>query len=428
MVAEQWQKSRVCLVNPPHPYLKQPTAQAPLGLMYVAAALRNAGVEVTIHDLSGYGYDDDFHLPDADLYGLTGTVIDRLPVTAVAKQVKAQNGGKVVVGGPISLVHDQLDPECIDSVVIGEGEESILHVLQDMPNLQRVYQAERIQDIDGIAFPARDLITDQGGNVFAFNRNYRDGGSAVIITSRGCPFSCSFCASPGIWKRRVTYRSVENVMAEVDEIIETYGITQLRFSDDTFTLRRDRLIGLCDGLEARNVVWRASIRTSPNDPEMFERMYRAGCREVSFGVESGDDDVLSKMCKGPTVADNRKAIQNAKAAGLVVRVLFMIGTPGETTKTVDRNINFLADLDFDTVALTTFIPIPGSDIADRPDAHGCQILYHNIDHYNFYLWGPDGENPWGDLISLDNLTLEQLRDNRERMKEFIIASGRSNRG
>lgn len=157
-------------------------------------------------------------------------------------------------------------------------------------------------------------------------------------------------------------------------------------------------------------------------------MYEAGCREVSFGVESADQDVLNRLQKGTTVEENRLALVNAKKAKLVVRILFMIGTPGETEQTVDHNIAFLKSLNFDTIALTTFIPIPGSAIANDPAAFGCKILDTNIDHYNFYLWGPDGENKWQDLIALDTLTPEQIQVNRERMKQFVIESGKSNQG
>lgn len=420
---------KICLINPPHPYLKQPSAQAPLGLMYVAAALRESGVDTDLLDLSDRRYDDQFDLPPADLYGLTGTVIDRIPITTVAKAIKEQYpDAKVIAGGPISLTPRHLDQTYLDSVVVGEGEYIIQDVLRDMPNLKSLYRAERITDLDVLPFPARDMMTNLGGNVFAFNKNYREGGSTVIITSRGCPYRCAFCASPGIWKRKVVFRSVENVLDEVDEIVHRHGITQLRFSDDTFTLKRDRLTALCDGLKQRNIVWRASIRVKPHDPEMFKMMYEAGCREVSFGVESADPDVLSRVLKGTTVEDNRQAITNAKNAGLVVRILFMIGTPGETERTVDRNIEFLESVDFDTIAITNFIPIPGSDIAEHPDLYGCRILDTDIDHYNFYLWGPEGENKWYDLIALDDLDPEVLQRNRDRMKQYVIESGKSNLG
>ena len=240
---------KICLINPPHPYLKQPYSQAPLGLMYIASALRTKNTDVCITDLSGQKYDEEFDIPFADIYGITGTVVDRMPCEVVAKTLKKKYPKcKVIVGGPLSLSKDQLDKTVIDSVVIGEGERIIFDIIDDYPNMKDTYTAERITDLDSLVFPARDMMEHNGGNIFAYNKNYSDGGSTVFISSRGCPYNCSFCASPGIWHRNVTFRSSENVLAEVDEIVEKYNIKQLRFSDDTFTLKRDRLFKICKGL------------------------------------------------------------------------------------------------------------------------------------------------------------------------------------
>jgi len=237
---------KICLVNPPHPYLKQPTAQAPLGLLYIASALREKHIDVSVLDLGGQHYSDNFSIPSADLYGITGTVLDRVPCTVVAERIKVKHPkAKVIIGGPISLTPEYLDEGIFDSVVVGEGEKIIFDVMRDYPNLKWIYQAGRIVDLDVLPFPARDMIKAKGGNVFAFNKNYRTGGSIVLITSRGCPYGCYFCASPGIWKKKVCFRSVDNVLEEVDEVKNKFGITQLRFSDDTLTLRQHRLSDLC---------------------------------------------------------------------------------------------------------------------------------------------------------------------------------------
>lgn len=422
---------KVCLVNPPHPYLKQPKAQAPLGMLYVAASLRKNNIPVEFIDLTDKQYEDVFELPEADIYGITGTVIDRKAIECVAKQIKARfPNSKTAVGGPIALTPQYLDCTCVDTVVLGEGEYTILDLVDAFPNWEIRYRAARILDLDKVPFPARDMLQDIGGNVFAFNKNYKDGGSTVIITSRGCPYSCAFCASPGIWNRKVVLRSVENVLAEVDEVKEKFNISQLRFSDDTLTLDTRRLRELCQGLKARDVVWRASIRVKPNGVDMFNSMYDAGCREVSFGVESADQDVLDVLHKGTTVLQNKEAIINAKKAGLVVRILFMIGTPGETAETIDKNISFLTSVHnhYDTIALTNFIPIPGSAIAENPEEYDCEVLSRNIDEYNFYMWTPDGMNQWKEFIKLNNMSLEEQHSNKERMRQFIVASGKSNHG
>jgi anaerobic magnesium-protoporphyrin IX monomethyl ester cyclase len=422
---------KVCLVNPPHPYLKQPTAQAPLGLLYVAASLRTRGVDIVVLDLSDRYWEDEIEYPQADLYGITGTVLDRKPCIETAKRIKQKyTQAKVIVGGPISLTPDQITDPAIDSLVIGEGEYVIHKVIEDFPHVQATYKADRITDLDALPFPARDMILHKGGNVFAYNKNYKEGGSTVIITSRGCPYSCSFCASPGIWERKVTIRSIDNVLCEIDEIVNKHKIYQLRFSDDTLTLDTKRLRQLCTGVKKYGIVWRASIRTKPNSVEMFKQMYEAGCREVSFGVESADPNVLRVLQKGNTVEDNYNGIVNAKKAGMVVRILFMIGTPGESISTVDQNIDFLKSINnyYDTIALTNFIPIPGSAIAKRPVDFDCTITDTNIDNYNFYMWTPSGLNEWTSFIALRNLDKKEFERNKRRMQQHIVESGKSNHG
>lgn len=421
---------RVCLINPPHPYLRQPRAQAPLGLLYIAAALREASVPVTLVDLSAHKYTEDFELPDAEVYGLTGTVLDRRPCMVVTEHIRRWfPTAKVVIGGPITLTPEYLGVP-VDAMVKGEGEREILRVLLDYPELKPVYQAERILDLDSLPFPARDMVPVIGGNVFAFNKNYLPGGSTVIITSRGCPYNCAFCASPGIWNRRVIFRNVANVLAEVADVIERFGVRQLRFSDDTLTLKRRRLSELCAGLKQRDVVWRASIRVVPNSLEMFQEMYDGGCREVSFGVESADDNVLRVLRKGVTAEDNRTAILNAKRAGMVVRILFMTGTPGETAATTDTNIRFLEEMkdSYDTVALTNFIPIPGSAIVSAPEDFDCDVVCDDVDRFNFYMWGPEGLNEWEEFIRLHHLDPDVLKDNKERLRQYVVQSGKSNTG
>lgn len=422
---------RVCLINPPHPYLKQPTAQAPLGLMYIAAMLKSKGVSVEIFDASSKHYTDQFSIPEAHIYGITGTVLDRRPCISMATKIKQQSpSAKVIVGGPIALTPEYLDSEFVDTVVQGEGEYIFLDILNDFPNVKQQYKAARIEDLDAIPFPARELMQNLGGNVFAFNKNYRKGGSTVLITSRGCPYNCAFCASPGIWGRRVHFRSVKNVIYEVDEIKSKFGISQLRFSDDTLTLREDRLHELCAELATRDVIWRASIRVKPNSSAMFNAMYEGGCREVSFGVESGDPNVLEFLQKGTTVEDNYNGIVNAKKAGMVVRLLFMIGTPGEGPNTAKTNIAFLESVKdyYDTIALTNFIPIPGSAIANDPNKFSCKVVDTDIDHYNFYMWGPAGLNRWDSFIELTTLDKHAFEENKKIMRSYVVNSGKSNHG
>jgi len=426
-------KPRTCLVQVPHPYLIEPKAQAPIGLLYIAASIRERGFPVEFVDLSDKNLRDNFELPEAEIYGITGTILDRTACEVVAKHIrKVHPRARIVLGGPITNSPKIINRHLFDSLFIGEGENHFMKVISDFPRLEYLYRAPRITDLDSLPWPARDLLDGQlGGDVFANRKNYFAGGSTVIVMSRGCPFNCSFCASPSIWKRKVTYRNADSIADEIQHVIDTYGVRQFRFSDDNLTNSKERLTRFCERLQGMDIAWRASIRVKPNGMVMFQQMKDAGCTEVCFGIESGDPDVLHCLDKSATVEDNRTAIENAHRVGLAVRVLFMIGTPGQTNKTVDLNIEFLDGLkeQFDTVALTNYVPLPGTPIADYPEKFGCEILDRDVDKFNLCMYGSDGElNEWPNLVRPVGLSISELTESKRRMREYVMAIEKSNRG
>lgn len=428
-------KPSLCLVNPPHKYLSNPGAQAPLGLLYIAANVRRKGFDVSFADLSARGVLDVDEYAGHQVYGITGTVLDLTTVNLVAKQVKRENrNAKVVVGGPVVLSRKYIDMDAVDVVVFGEGERSMVDLMRAYPRIDGTCYSGRITDLDELPFPARDLIDGAlGGNVFAGNKEHYGSESTVFCTSRGCPFACAYCASPKLWSRKVTYRSAANIADEMAHVIDWHGVRQFRFSDDNLTTDIKRLYELCDMMEGWDVAWRASIRVRPRGVSMFEKMRRAGCVEVCFGIESGDDEVLRTVGKGTTVRENREAIHNAKEAGLDVRILMMTGIPGETKHTYGRNVKFLESVadSYDAVAVTNFTPLPGTMIAEAPSQYGCRIAEGNgnFGAYNLCLYGPDGNrNEWKNHVLLDSMTEDELTNHKMAMVEYIESTGKANHG
>ena len=288
--------------------------------------------------------------------------------------------------------------------------------------------------LDALPLPARDLIDVIGGDVFARGQHF-DGSrmSTVIISSRGCPFDCAFCASRPIWDGRVTKRSVESVLAEVEAVRDECGIREFRFADDTMNLDRKRLEAICAGLRRLDVFWRCSVRAAISDYDTFRMMHDSGCREISPGIETADQRVLDFLCKGTKVEDNRNLINWATRAGLYVRVLLMIGTPGEHPDTPEINRDFLATIDYHMVSLTQFRPVPGSAIWRDPARFDCRILDRDVERYNFYFWrrGDDGTSepaPIESVIETDRLSRAHLVDNMRRMREYVLATGKCNTG
>ena len=430
---------RVALVNPPHPYLIQPDSQAPLGLLYLASVLRLAGYDATLVNLSSTPEADAIRrIPtDCELYGFTATCMDYAACEQLAHALKDRQPGAVcALGGPHPTVAPEMvDADVFDTVCVGEGERVILDMVADMRRgaLRSRYVAKRIRHLDTLPAPARDLMDTIGGSVFSHGTHYAGKTSTVIIGSRGCPFDCAFCASQAAWGGRVAFRSVMNIVDEVKRVRDETGLREFRFSDDTLNLRRNRLHALCDGLEPLGVFWRASVRAGISTEDDFRRMYDAGCREISPGIESGDQRVLDVLRKGTTAEQNRELCNLATRAGLKVRVLLMTGTPGEQSDTPEKTRDFLASVDYTLVSLMQFRPLPGSAIWRDPARFACRILDRNFSRYNVCFWrrgvnGEREETPVRACIETDDMPRDALADNMRRMRDYVLDTGKGNTG
>lgn len=423
----------IVLIYLPHPYLKQPDAQAPLGLMYLASVLREKGIDVAIKNYSSYlTYEAISDLPEAKVFGITVTSLEIPQANRFAHLIREKYwNSRIVLGGPGTLAQEFVDWNVIDSICKGDGEQTILDIFDERDQLKKIYVGNAILDIDSIPFPARDMMKDkQGGNIFAFNKNYKSGGSTVIITSRGCPFNCSFCSAPLLRQTNcgMRYRSPENIHDEVKHVIENYNIKQFRFSDDMFTAKKKRAIRVARSLGKLDVAWRISCRVKPFDEELAKELYDAGCMEMSFGIESFDNNVLKMLKKQTTAEDNARALEICDKIGIKTRILFMIRTPGQTNKTVRTNIEWLERVPYNIIACTSFVPIPGSDIWYNPDDYGIEILNKNLDDFNFYFFGSHGENKLKDVIKIKGRSLEELNNETLEFREYLKTTNKLNEG
>jgi anaerobic magnesium-protoporphyrin IX monomethyl ester cyclase len=431
---------KVALIYPPHPYLIRPYSQAPLGLAYLGAVLRKNGITVDIFNLSGEPTNTALDkLPtDYDLYGFTATSVDYKVCEHLAGLIKKRNPqARVVLGGAHATVAPEMvSPLHFDSYVIGEGEIAVLKMVQDIHNgsIKPFYKEDRLTDLDTLPYPARDLFDNVGEGVFAFGKNFTETGlSTTIMASRGCPFNCFYCASKPVWRGKVTYRSIESVLAEAKMLVDNFGIRQLRFTDDTLNLSRERLHSLCKGLGKLGVVWRCSVRAGLSTYDDFKLMHDSGCMEISPGIESGDQRVLTFLNKKATVKDNINLVTWAMKAGINTRILLMSGTPGEHIDSPERTKEFLDAIDYHIVSLTFFRPVPGSPIWINPEKFDCKILDRNINNYSFYSWRKNADGipertPIASVIETKLLSKEQLEDNMRRMFRYVQETGKANEG
>ena len=432
----------IAFIYLPHPWLKEPDAQLPLGILYLAAVTRNAGYETTVLNYSGSGFEDALlelqGLNEFDFYAITATSLEIPMANDFGKAIKAMFPNcKLLIGGPGTCTPEYID-RCFDLVYIGEAENEIVEFLEYYSNpLQssKIVHSNSVgpQDLDKLPLPARDFVTGSlGGKIFAFGKEYVGSGSTTIISSRGCPFACSFCASQ---HSSVRFRDPTFVVDEMKFLYLQYGIRQFRFSDDAFTLNRERVMSICrllrHSFKDGDIAWRVSCRVKPIDHEMVSAMVQAGCKEFSFGIESFDQNVLDCLCKGTTVKDNIQALKVVNDCGGNSRLLFMIRTPGQDLFTVDRNIEILEKVPYEIIACTTFVPLPGSAIWEQPDKFGIRILSRDLSEYNFYFFNKDGRQQLKKLFEYTNRSKnwsDHIDAESERFRTYLEGTGKLNKG
>ena len=426
---------KIVFINPPQPNLVNPGTQAPLGVLYLIAVLRNAGYQdVELLNLTAVD-PDKVEFPEADIYGFTATSLDYHLCEQLSKQVKIQYPkAKILLGGAHATITHSLgmvNMQCFDSVCIGEAESIIVRMVEDVQNdtLLNRYFGEPIQPLDQLPFPARDVLEQQGGKIFGLGTQFSSNESTVIMGSRGCPFSCAFCASAAIWKtKNVRRRQPINIAAEIRHVKDAYGINEFRFSDDNLNLSRKWLHALCEKLKPLDIIWRGSVHAGFSTYEDYKIMYNAGCREICPGIESGDQRVLDTLRKGTTCEQNVQCINEASQAGINVRVLLITGAPGEYSNTPELTMEFLSNVNYHSLALKQFRPFPGSEIWAHPEEFGCRILDNDCAKQNFYFWGAAGETPIRSLVETDMMSAADLEDNMRRMHDYVKATKKDNRG
>lgn len=211
--------------------------------------------------------------------------------------------------------------------------------------------------MDKLPFPARHLVDN---NIYRRPDNNKV--QAVIKVSRGCPFHCFFCLATPVSGAKVRKRSPENIIEEIRECVDKYGITNFLFWSDIFNIDKDWVMELCQKIidSGLKITWSANTRADTADEEMANKMYEAGCRLVSIGVESGSQEMLDKIGKRITLDDVRLTVKIFKKAGIRIYNYFVIGLPWEDEDTVEDTIDFAIELDSDFISFYTATPLPGS--------------------------------------------------------------------
>ena len=369
----------------------------PVGTLSVAAMLRQAGHEVRF--INGAFLSHEQVLAEALQFkprfiGLYATTFGWEKAKRTAADLRARYGSDcfICVGGPYPIAMQQqclsdAGPD-IDAIVTGEGEYTVREIVERLDggrNLQGVLgtayrDRDRIisnpprpliTDLDALPFPARELLGDTARYIPPPG-TYRKKPVAVMITSRGCTRHCIYCFQ--LDKERtsgIRYRSVENVLAEV-ELLVRQGYREIKFLDDTFAADRARAMRIAEELKSRRlpIVWFASACVNQVDRPLLQAFREAGCWAVLLGAESGVQKNLDTIRKGTTLAQIEQAVRAAQDVGLVVSTPFLFGIPGETYEEGLRTIEFAVRLRPDMANFHAITPFPGTHLYEHLDRYG----------------------------------------------------------
>ena len=421
------------LINPPSP---EQLGSPLLGLQYVAAALLRRGHEVRVIDAAARYFDRDADSIvgeaesfDPDVIGFS--LFTRWIWHAYQLVERFQNDSRLLVAGG---AHATVRPEetlqhGFDVAVVGEAEHTIAALVDAVEKKQPLEfvsgvvtqgldgsfrwgpTAPMVQDLDEFPFPMEAQHLFDAGWYSPSGEEVIPGG---ILTSRGCPARCTFCANY-VTGRTFRYRSAENVVAELNAYHRKYGINFLPCWDDALTANHRRLYELCDQLIHKltfNFSWSAITRANMVTPDLLRAMKQAGLVHVNFGVESGDDEVLKQIKKGFTTEHVVRALEWAKEEGLGTACNFMLGFPGESPRALERTLEFMQRISpmvdsFSTLGVV--VPFPGTPIyEDNHQQYGFTDWWLREDHSHYTAPPPasDFDRFYRHYIDDSNLELD----------------------
>ncbi len=389
---------RVAVIAPPYPLEEAPAP--PLGVTYVAAAFEAAGADVRIFDYIVSEYSAEKLKAQLDQFrphvvGSTSVTLNFPGAAEIVRTAKLHRPSLVtVMGGP----HVSFDaaatlaryPE-IDLIVRGEGERTIGELMAREMN-PAAWEAIRglsfrrdgrivatddqpfIEDLDTLPLPARHLLP--------LSRYRALGYPISIITSRGCPYSCIFCLGRRMVGKRVRQRSAPLVVDEIEQIL-AYGIDRINVADDLFVSHSGKVKEVCDEILRRSLrfTWSAFARVNTVDRKTLSLMREAGCDSVSFGVESGNPDMLRRIGKGITREQVREAVSLCREAGIIAHTSFIAGLPGETTETLRETGEFAASLG-SLYGYHHLAPFPGTTVREEMEKYDLEIVTDDWTRYD----------------------------------------------
>ncbi len=404
---------KILLINPPTTFSQiygdwdlsaLDTYSPPLGILYIASYLREKNHEPSVVDMEALKCNFDKLLESTstfnpDLIGITSMTINFMNAQKVAAFLKSNFPDiPIIIGGPhitaapietMSKYHE------FDYGVYGEGEITFLEMVEKTKNKEPLINVKGlvwrngenkviineprpyIENLDDLPFPAWDLLKNFPELYPLSILESKRLPAASIMTSRGCPYHCTFCDNK-IFGTRVRHFSAEYTLKMIDHLIDNYGIKDLMILDDNFLLDRKKLFDICDNLINNRIdlTWYCMGHANTMTEDRLRKIKQAGCWFIELGIESGNDEILKKIRKNTTKEQIAQAVSLAKKVGLKTKGNFIFGFPGDTIKTINESIKFALDIKIDFFQQNFLTVWPGCEI--------CSQIIRNDDSFEYY--------------------------------------------
>ncbi len=410
---------KVALITPPYDLFRQGYDSKksisrgympPLGIGYIAAVLEKDGHQVKIIDSAPLKYSNIDIKQELDKFapeviGISTNIGDAREALELGSFLKEQFNVPMIMGGPYATnSFEQIFQRSkdIDYIVIGEGERSVPELLKaidaNLPpeDIKGIYShkskvdtntdpfSESIHNLDEIPFPARHLYDNT--LYIPLPNHSKQLPATSMITSRGCPYArCSFCYQAGTFAQRYRRHTPDRVVEEIKDLVENYGIKEILFWDDLFTINSQWISKFCELLKNQRIeiTWSCYGWAATVTPEMLLKMKEAGCYLVKYGFESCDQDLLDSLNKDITIDQIRNAVMWSKQAGIEVDGSFILALPGQTPEKDRKIIDFAISLDLDVVGFCSFHPLPGTRLYNLALEKGEIDEYQGLHEPNF---------------------------------------------
>ncbi|ODS42295.1 MAG: hypothetical protein MSIBF_02895 [Candidatus Altiarchaeales archaeon IMC4] len=355
-----------------------------MGLMYIASTLESAGHNVKILDMPAEGLNEEGALKEvedfkSDIVGVSSTTVSYRLARNFIKNVKSKLGIPVFIGGyqPTILPEYVIKDSGADYAVVGEGEQTVVELTESIEkgrkpenirgacymegdSIRFAGRRKLCENLDEIQFPAWHLVKNCYGKLGSLLSISKPEEFANIISTRGCPYSCAFCAAPKIYNHTYRTRSVDNVIKEIEWHVEN-GRKYIYIQDDNFSVSPDRVEEFCKKVKHLDIEWYCLMRAD-SAPRLYKKISQAGCKIVYFGIESGSQRVLDFYNKKTTPEINKAAIQKANESNLITIGSFIVGAPVGGVEDEKLSLKLALESRVDIIEVNILTLFPGTKL------------------------------------------------------------------